>query len=106
MTDITPDHPAVESAMLEMTKDSGPIGRTLFRTHSLRAAADFLKAAYPDLTSAAEDNVERLRDTPAGRELMAEAWREALIWIRYRDGRWPQDMEDANPYEETPDDRL
>lgn len=92
--------------MLEMTKDSGPLGRTLFRPYALRAAADVLEAAYPDLTSVDEDNVERLRDTPAGRELMAEAWREAVIWIRYRDGRWPQDMEDANPYEEASDDRA
>lgn len=52
-----------------------------------------------------EDATPYLRDTPAGRALMAEGWREATLWIRYRDGRWPQDMEDANPYEETPDDR-
>ena len=106
MPEITPDHPAVESAMMEMTKDSGPLGRTLFRPYALRAAADVLEAAYPDLTSVDEDNVERLRDTPVGRELMAEGWREAALWIHKRDRRWPQDMEDANPYEETPDDRL
>lgn len=52
-----------------------------------------------------EDATPYLRDTPAGRALMAEGWREATLWIRYRDGRWPQDMEDANPYEEAPDDR-
>mgnify|MGYP000070623152 CR=1 FL=1 len=47
-----------------------------------------------------EDATPYLRDTPAGRALMAEGWREATLWIRYRDGRWPQDMEDANPYRE------
>ena len=41
-----------------------------------------------------------LRNTPAGRALMAEGWKEATVWVRYRDGTWPQDMEDANPYRE------
>ena len=46
------------------------------------------------------DNLHRisLRDTGDGRELMVEGWKEATVWVRYRDGAWPQDMEDANPY--------
>ena len=46
------------------------------------------------------DNLHRisLRDTGDGRELMVEGWKEATVWVRYRDGTWPQDMEDANPY--------
>ena len=46
------------------------------------------------------DNLHRisLRHTTAGRELMVEGWKEATVWVRYRDGTWPQDMEDANPY--------
>ena len=54
-----------------------------------------------------EDAIPYLRNTPAGRELMAEGWKEATVWVRYRDGTWPQDMEDANPYrEETRDDHA
>lgn len=45
-----------------------------------------------------EDAIPYLRNTPAGRALMAEGWAQATLWVRYRDGRWPQDMEDANPY--------
>ena len=45
-----------------------------------------------------EDATPYLRHTPAGRELMAEAWEKATVWVRYRDGTWPQDMEDTNPY--------
>ena len=55
------------------------------------------------------DNLHRisLRDTGDGRELMVEGWKEATVWVRYRDGTWPQDMEDANPYrEETRDDHA
>ena len=55
------------------------------------------------------DNLHRisLRDTGDGRALMAEGWKEATVWVRYRDGTWPQDMEDANPYrEETRDDHA
>ena len=54
-----------------------------------------------------EDATPYLRNTPAGRALMAEGWKEATVWVRYRDGTWPQDMEDANPYrEETRDDHA
>ena len=54
-----------------------------------------------------EDAIPYLRNTPAGRALMAEGWKEATVWVRYRDGTWPQDMEDANPYrEETRDDHA
>ena len=54
-----------------------------------------------------EDAIPYLRNTPAGRALMAEGWKEATGWVRYRDGTWPQDMEDANPdREETRDDHA
>ena len=44
MTDLTPDHPAVEAAMLEMTKVGGPLARTAFRSHALGDAAEVLEA--------------------------------------------------------------
>ena len=40
-----------------------------------------------------EDAIPYLRNTPAGRALMAEGWKEATVWVRYRDGTWPQDMD-------------
>lgn len=48
------------------------------------------------------DNLHRINlyHADAGRELMSEGWKKATIWVRHRDGVWPQDMEDANPYEE------
>lgn len=107
MTDLTPDHPAVEVGgerfRAEMmgpnwTGSWASLGEQAKRNWRIRALG-VLKHAIPRLTA------DDLRDTPAGRALMAEAWGEATLWIRYRDGRWPQDMEDANPYEEAPDDR-
>lgn len=125
MTDLTPDHPAVEAALLvvyghrdetcapEMA-DAITAARPHLTADDLRCtdAAEEIRtegwmqgwAAGRDLDGD-EDATPYLRNTPAGRALMAEGWREATLWIRYRDGRWPQDMEDANPYEETPDDR-
>ena len=57
-----------------------------------------IAAALPHLESATEENLARLRNTPAGKQLLAEGWAEAVVWVRYMDGTWPQDMEDANPY--------
>lgn len=94
MTDLTPNHPAVEAAERAATRWMED--REL--ETDLDGTAYMLTAALPLLTSDTEENIARLRDTSVGRELMAEAWREALIWILYRDGRWPQDMEDDNPY--------
>ena len=84
MTDLTPNHPAVEAALDAEAHTDGPMSRD--------TAHYMLEHALPHLTA------DDLRDTPAGRELMAEGWAQATLWVRYRDGRWPQDMEDANPY--------
>ena len=95
MTDLTPNHPAVEAAERAATRWMED--REL--ETDLDGTAYMLTAAIPHL------DADDLRNTPAGRALMAEGWKEATVWVRYRDGTWPQDMEDANPYEEAPDDR-
>lgn len=56
MTKLTPDHPAVEAAMMEMTKGSGPLPRTMFRTQALNEALKVLEAALPHLAVATEDD--------------------------------------------------
>ena len=137
MTDLTPNHPAVRAANMgvqEWLAGDGPFDDDPVRlAHDMTAAC--ITAAIPHLdaddlrnTDAAEeirtegwlqgwaagrdldgdeDAIPYLRNTPAGRALMAEGWKEATVWVRYRDGTWPQDMEDANPYrEETRDDHA
>lgn len=135
MTDLTPNHPAVQAATrVGRVSDEAEIAASEAyaqgvgeRPFSQRMRAAII-AALPHLTAddlrdtvaaeeirtegwlqgwaagrdldGDEDATPYLRDTPAGRALMAEGWREATLWIRYRDGRWPQDMEDANPYRE------
>ena len=113
MTDLTPNHPAVEAARRALANDdeNGCMieqhetnGMWTCLAHGMSANGPemcwyvrdmpgiALNAAIPHLTA------DDLRNTPAGKQLMAEGWREATLWIRYRDGRWPQDMEDANPH--------
>ena len=142
MTDLTPNHPAVEAAARsayerawcgenEPWSEVDDLERDEWRAdeaHSLTAALPHLTAEDLRDTDAAEeirtegwlqgwaagrdldgdeDAIPYLRNTPAGRALMAEGWKEATVWVRYRDGTWPQDMEDANPYrEETRDDHA
>ena len=99
MTYLTPNHPAVEAAARNAYErawcgENEPWSEVddLERDEWRADEAHSLTAALPHLTA------DDLRDTPAGRELMAEGWAQATLWVRYRDGRWPQDMEDANPY--------
>ena len=99
MTYLTPNHPAVEAAARSAYErawcgENEPWSEVddLERDEWRADEAHSLTAALPHLTA------DDLRDTPAGRELMAEGWAQATLWVRYRDGRWPQDMEDANPY--------
>ena len=137
MTDLTPNHPAVQvgcQAASEWAQDASADEPDHIAL-ALHMTAAVLTAAIPHLdaddlrnTDAAEeirtegwmqgwaagrdldgdeDAIPYLRNTPAGRALMAEGWKEATVWVRYRDGTWPQDMEDANPYrEETRDDHA
>lgn len=99
MTYLTPNHPAVEAAARNAYErawcgENEPWSEVddMERDEWRADEAHSLTAALPHLTA------DDLRDTPAGRELMAEGWAQATLWVRYRDGRWPQDMEDANPY--------
>ena len=133
MTDLTPNHPAVQAATrVGRVSDEAEIAASEAyaqgvgeRPFSQRMRAAII-AALPHLTAddlrntdaaeeirtegwlqgwaagrdldGDEDAIPYLRNTPAGRALMAEGWAQATLWVRYRDGRWPQDMEDANPY--------
>lgn len=128
MTDLTPNHPAVQAgcqAASEWAEDASADGPDHIAL-ALHMTAACITAALPHLTAddlrdtdaaeeirtegwlqgwaagrdldGDEDAIPYLRNTPAGRELMAEGWAQATLWVRYRDGRWPQDMEDANPY--------
>ena len=122
MTDLTPDHPAVRAANMgvqEWLAGDGPFDDDPVRlAHDMTAAC--ITAAIPHLdaddlrnTDAAEeirtegwqqgwaagrdldgdeDATPYLRDTPAGRALMAEAWEAGVAqFARYGDV-------DANPY--------
>ena len=70
---IDRNHPAVEAA----TPDIHCISLREYEPEDCHEPiADALTAAWPELTTATEDNLARLRNTPAGRALMAEGWEE------------------------------
>lgn len=75
MTDLTPDHPAVktahDSSAAWMADMRGELPDDMM--------VCVLTAALPHLTSDTEDNLARLRNTPVGRALMAEAWEESRL---------------------------
>ena len=122
MTELTPDHPAVRAANMgvqEWLAGDGPFDDDPVRlAHDMTAAC--ITAALPHLTAddlrdtdvaeeirtegwlqgwaagrdldGDEDATPYLRDTPAGRALMAEAWEAGVAqFARYGDV-------DANPY--------
>ena len=122
MTELTPDHPAVRAANMgvqEWLAGDGPFDDDPVRlAHDMTAAC--ITAALPHLTAddlrdtdvaeeirtegwlqgwaagrdldGDEDATPYLRDTPAGRALMAEAWEVGVAqFARYGDV-------DANPY--------
>ena len=88
MTDITPNHPAVEAAARELAQldagDPWPSNDDLgghhilgtrddeYRFAMLEEARAVLNTVLPHLTA------DDLRDTPVGRTLMAEAWEKAV----------------------------
>ena len=90
MTDLTPDHPAVEAAhdssmaWLEDMHGDLPDDEMVC----------VLTAALPHLESATEENLARLRNTPVGRALMAESW--DMGWAG---GAYGKDRHD-NPHRE------
>ena len=95
MPDITPNHPAVEAATFAQWsvqseshwcpyEDVSDVTKDRWR----KGTALALTAALPHLTA------DNLRDTPAGRALMAEAWAHATFWERYPAFRRAQDAEE------------
>ena len=94
MTDLTPNHPAVEALADAIYRAlSGQYGD--FGTPSKGEAHTALTAALPHLTA------DDLRNTPAGRALMAEGW-DALIESMSASGEFHnvdlRTMERLNPY--------
>lgn len=91
---IDRNHPAVNHAVVAM------LGRVLNRDTAHR----MLNAALPHLTA------DDLRDTPAGRELMAEAWDECADKLLALNGGDDRDYTAGylkyalNPYKETPNE--
>ena len=83
MTDLTPNHPAVEAAHTASQAWMDDVACKLPRDEMVY----ILSAALPHLTA------DDLRDTPAGRALMAEAWAHATFWERYPAFRRAQDAE-------------
>ena len=87
MTDLTPNHPAVEAA----TPDIHCISLREYEPEDCHETiADALTAALPHLTA------DDLRDTPAGRALMAEGW---TVGAEY--AGWGTVDDYDNPYRET-----
>ena len=128
MTDLTPNHPAVEAA----TPDIHSISLREYTPEDCHETiADALNAALPHLTAddlrdtdaaeeirtegwlqgwaagrdldGDEDAIPYLRNTPAGRALMAEAW-DALIESMSASGEFHdvdlRTMQRLNPYRE------
>lgn len=96
MTDITPDHPAVDAAnsgVQEWLSGDGPFDDDPVRlAHDMTAVC--ITAALSHLDAATEENLARLRDTPVGRALMAESW--DMGWAG---GAYGKDRHD-NPHRE------
>ena len=93
MTDLTPEHPAVEAAMKSTALDTLLIDlrpRLDRRKRVAHLLARFITAALPRLTA------DDLRNTPAGRALMAEGW---TVGAEY--AGWGTVDDYDNPYRET-----
>ena len=98
MPDLTPNHPAVEAAMKSTALDTLLIDlrpRLDRRKRVAHLLARFITAALPHLTA------DDLRNTPAGKQLMAEGW-GALIENMSASGEFHdvdlRTMERLNPY--------
>ena len=87
MTDLTPNHPAVEAAHTASQAWMDDVACKLPRDEMVY----ILTAALPHLTAA------DLRNTPAGRALMAEAWERGLD-RGYSDGLSYAETMPPNPY--------
>ena len=71
MTDLKPDHPAVQAADAALRAWMADLSDVLPDDMMVYVLA----AVLPHLT------VDDLRDTPAGKQLMAEGWRAALVQL-------------------------
>ena len=99
MTDLTPNHPAVKAgcqAAGEWTEGASVDAQDHIAL-ALHMTAACITAALPHLTA------DDLRNTPAGRELMAEGW-DALIESMSASGEFHdvdlRTMQRLNPYRE------
>ena len=101
MPDITPNHPAVEAATFAQWsvqseshwcpyEDVSDVTKDRWR----KGTALALTAALPHLTA------DDLRNTPAGRALMAEAWDTAVLTAQELSGITRVHAFQANPYRE------
>ena len=113
---IDHNHPAVEAltraavlsdeAEIAASEAYAPGATERPFSQRMRAA---LYAALPLLESATEDNLARLRSTPAGKQLLAEGWEAAcrkvihMAWADSSDAKYLADK--GNPYRtEAPSD--
>lgn len=87
-------------AAMDAYLDSDPEDAKVSRER-MRAA---LTTALPHLESATEKNLARLRNTPAGKQLLAEGWEAAcrkvihMAWADSSDAEYLAD--EGNPYRE------
>ena len=99
MTDLTPDHPAVQAGCQAASKcaDNASADEPDHIALALHMTAACITAALPHLTA------DDLRNTPAGRALMAEGW-DALIESMSASGEFHdvdlRTMQRLNPYRE------
>ena len=92
MTDLTPNHPAVKAgcqAAGEWAEDAS-VDAPDHIARALHMTATCITAALPHLTA------DDLRNTPAGRALMAEGW---TVGAEY--AGWGTVDDYDNPYRET-----
>lgn len=110
---IDRNHPAVEAMLWHdghYVYDEPPENWPEQSRNSAAADyADKIEHALPHLESATEENLARLRDTPAGKQLLAEGWEAAcrkvihMAWADSSDAEYLAD--EGNPYRtEAPSD--
>ena len=102
---IDHNHPAVEAAAMTLYADRAELEgwNDTWESEDERVRSNWRVHALEVLTAAREHyTADDLRDAPAGRELMAEAWDAAitLLWRDYEaiDSGEFSDARIANPY--------
>lgn len=101
---IDRDHPAVEAMLWHegQYNYAEPPENWPERLRNAEAAdyADKIEHALPRLESSTPENITRLRNTPAGRALLAEGWDRGAadnerVWIHVYDGH---DVDPDDPW--------